>query len=249
MPSQVCELVLIADDFGLSNSVSVAILDLLNSGIVSGTSAMMCEPLTEELLLSNKLTLSGRVGVHLQATKASSLLPHKNVVSLTNHEGLFYEKWNPRQYEISEVEAEWQAQIDKFLNLGLGITHIDSHHNIHLSDKPLIKLTEVLGQRNGARVRRAANQLFTKRLNENDCDMCLNSWTLTKRPASDLVREIEQLTSTRPSINRIEIITHPGFVDERLMSVSSSTYSREYEFEQLIKLPNLLDKKKYVIKK
>ena len=248
MPTSVYELVIIADDFGLSGSVSKAIVELLRSGIVSATSAMMCEPLTKELLLLNKQYLSGRCGVHLQATKSRPLLAHNQVVSLTDSKGDFSEKWNSNLYMLSELKAEWLAQIEEFLMQGVGLTHIDSHHNVHLSDEVLRKFTNQLGNLYEARVRQTANQLIREKSHAADCDICLNSWTLSGKPVSDLVHEIEQLVESNSNLQRIEIISHPGFVDERLKDVSSATYSREFEFDELMKLPWLLDVNRFVIK-
>ena len=241
------ELVIVADDFGLSESVSTAIVELINDGFVSVTSAMMCEPLSRNLIYTHRETLKNRCGVHLQSTKARPIMAPDSIKSLVDENGFFLTHQEPNRYVASEIEREWLAQLDVLIQCDIGISHIDSHHNIHLKGDKAFNFVQELSASLGARVRQPAYKRYIG-TDSHNCDLCIKGWTLSGQGIEFLMNEIETITQNSDTSLKIEIITHPGKVDERLAAVSSMTSIREFEFYELKKMDHYLDTSKFFIR-
>lgn len=238
-------LIVTADDFGLTPSVSEGIVELIDLGVASRTSAMMCEPQCGSLIEMYKHSLLGRCGVHLQLTKSTPLSPNNLIPSLVNEHGKFPSKENLSSVSLSELEHEWRAQIKKLKQHHIGVSHIDSHQNVHLMPE-FHEIAILLGSEIRVSIRRAANQLNSA-LGSYSSNICLRNWTLTEQPAEVLVEEIYSIVENVDSTITIEIVTHPGRVDDLLKEVSSATDIREYELMQLRRLPHLLEGSKFRI--
>ena len=80
------------------------------------------------------------IGIHLTLVGGiKPVLPPSEVPSLTWDNGVFchdYGKLIVRDLEgkisLSEVYAEWDAQIQKIMNTGLPVTHMDGHQHMHM---------------------------------------------------------------------------------------------------------------------
>jgi predicted glycoside hydrolase/deacetylase ChbG (UPF0249 family) len=116
-------LIVNADDYGYTPSVSEGIRLAHRQGIVSTTSVMMTMPaaVTELGRLKTETPTLG-VGVHLTVTEGR---PYR-----------LPQFWEAKELarELAEVDgeelrAEWQAQIEALLATGLPLTHLDSHHH------------------------------------------------------------------------------------------------------------------------
>lgn len=131
-------LIVNADDFGISEGVNRAILEAHQRGILTSTTAMANMPSFEhaaQLALEHP-TLG--VGVHLNLTTGNPLLPRAQVPTLVGDEGrllpmsqvvrgLTFGRLDHRQ-----MEMELSAQVEKMMEAGLRITHLDSHHHLHV---------------------------------------------------------------------------------------------------------------------
>jgi len=123
-------LIINADDFGLSPGVSSGIVRAHLDGILTSTSYMVNFPWSEELapLLQQAPDLG--VGVHLNLTTGSPVLPPQQVPSLVDEAGRFSKSLPRIQFRIKPDEAlrEWSAQVDKCSRLlGRLPTHLDTH--------------------------------------------------------------------------------------------------------------------------
>ena len=84
---------------------------------------------TEYAVKHAKLHPGLKVGVHLVLSYGK---PLSACSKLTNKEGNFkFTSIMDSIPDIVEVKNEWQAQIEAFLNTGLELHHIDSHHHVH----------------------------------------------------------------------------------------------------------------------
>ena len=78
------------------------------------------------------------VGIHLVLVDERPLLPPLQVASLVGRDGFFLNRTKilsrilTGKLNFAEVEGEWTAQVEKALNAGLSITHLDSHQFVHL---------------------------------------------------------------------------------------------------------------------
>lgn len=82
------------------------------------------------------------VGVHLTLTKEKPVLSSKYVKSIIDSEGKLFSTSNnfARNYflgkiSLHEVESELTAQIEKIINTGIKISHLDSHQHLHVLPK------------------------------------------------------------------------------------------------------------------
>ena len=127
-----------ADDFGLTRGVTDGILKSHLNGILTHTSIMSngLDFIRAIQIAKDNPTLG--IGIHLNLTWGKPLNNLKSDNTLVDKRGDFFclSKFI-RLYLIGsiskkQVEAEWNAQIIKFLDSGIKITHLDSHHHIHM---------------------------------------------------------------------------------------------------------------------
>ena len=132
-------LIVNGDDFGLSAQVNAGILYAHRNGILTNTSLMVAAPAWEEAVEIARSTASLGVGLHLTLLQGKAALPPRLLPSLTDSAGNF--SHNPTlsglRYFFSkrarnEVRAECRAQIERFLETGLPLSHVDGHVNIHM---------------------------------------------------------------------------------------------------------------------
>jgi len=121
-----------ADDFGLTEGVCAGIVKAIHAGGVTATTAMACVPGAADRLKRWAPRIPGRIGAHLQLTSGTPILSPENVPSLVGNHGRFpVTRKQVRNPRTEEIFAEWSAQIEFLLRIGIEPTHLDSHHHIH----------------------------------------------------------------------------------------------------------------------
>ena len=132
------KLIINADDFGITKSVSDAIIEIHNNGIISSASLMVSMPGTDYAINLAKNNPKLGVALHFNITEGKSLV---GISSLTDNNGLFHGKI-PLNRKIAfgkiilkNVSKELEAQFKYIENAGLNLTHIDSHQHIHMNPK------------------------------------------------------------------------------------------------------------------
>jgi hopanoid biosynthesis associated protein HpnK len=132
-------LIVNGDDFGMSAQVNAGILHAHSNGILTNTSLMVAAPAWEDAVEIARSTASLGVGLHLTLVQGKAVLSPRLLPSLTDSAGNF--SHNPTlaglRYFFSrrarnEVRAECRAQIERFLETGLPLSHVDGHVNIHM---------------------------------------------------------------------------------------------------------------------
>jgi chitin disaccharide deacetylase len=132
-------LIVNADDLGWTEGVNRGILEAFHHGIVSSTS-----------LLANGAAFAGGVeavrsapglgvGVHLNLSDGPPVADRETITSLLNNDGEFAggpESLLLRRVRrgllLTEVESEWDAQIQKVRYAGIAPTHLDGHKHVHM---------------------------------------------------------------------------------------------------------------------
>ena len=127
------KLIMNADDYGMNRGVTMGVARAMRDGIVSDTTMMVGMPYAEEGARLLKSFGIQRIGLHLTLTCGKPVLPAKEVPSLVDEAGNFYPNVAEmlKYAQAADVEKEYEAQVAKFFSLGLGMTHIDSHHHSH----------------------------------------------------------------------------------------------------------------------
>lgn len=214
------EVVVNADDFGLSNAVNYGIIDCHKSGLINSATIMMNAKATEHAIQLAKETPSLKIGIHLVLTSGAPLL--HDVPSLVDTEGNFKKQMaiidEPDCVSLEELEREWSTQIECFLKSGLVPTHFDSHHHMHGIPRfhPVVKrLSEYY-------------HLPTRKVRDDLIDIPV----ITDLFMDDFYGEtavqgyFATLNERVKNCASVEIMAHPAYLDEELMHQSSYTYER-----------------------
>ncbi len=129
-------LVVNADDFGLSTRINEGIVRSHREGIVTATSLMAVGRAFAHAVECCRMVPTLDVGVHLTLVAEQPLLPGRT--SLVEDDGRFPEgagallrRWLRGRIRLADVRAEWSAQIERVLNHGIRVTHLDSHQHVH----------------------------------------------------------------------------------------------------------------------
>ena len=132
-------LIINGDDFGFSSGVNQAIIEAHDRGILTSTSLMVTGEAFEEAVMLAKARPQLAVGLHLVLACGRSLLPSSQIPHLVDAQGNFSDQ--PEKaglyYQFSaaaqrEIPLEMRAQLEKFCQTGLPLSHVDGHVHVHL---------------------------------------------------------------------------------------------------------------------
>lgn len=224
------QLIISADDFGLTEAVTKGISESIRNGSVTRTSAMMCTNGSEWIQRYAK-DLDGKIGLHLQMTDGTPLLPAKEVPSLVCDDKRF--RANSKDLgmlEPVEIEKEWEAQITALLDLGITPSHLDTHHNVHRFPKVFKAYCSLAVKYNLPT--RALSPIMAKKLDSmgvlgSDC--CLETWHGDHITTSNLISHLLRAFEAINNNGTVELMCHPGYIDKNLEQRSHYVQAREKE--------------------
>jgi hopanoid biosynthesis associated protein HpnK len=131
-------LIINADDFGLTERINDAIVEGHRKGIVTSTTLMANGPAFDNAAERAKTERKLGIGIHLNLSEGTPLTDPSQLSCLINETGVFY--LSPVQMlrklmlpgmSLGKVEMELRAQIEKVLNAGIEVTHLDGHKHFH----------------------------------------------------------------------------------------------------------------------
>jgi predicted glycoside hydrolase/deacetylase ChbG (UPF0249 family) len=220
------KLIVNADDFGFSQGVNHGIIDSYLYGIVNSTTMMMTMAGTEHAIQLAKKYPKLRVGIHLVLTCGKPLVAH--VPSLIDNNGHFrsLSTFDPKVISLDELEREWTAQIERFINAGLKPTHLDSHHHVHTL-KELHPVVKNLSIKFGMPVRK--NVFHSIDGVESFSDVSLFDFYGEGVKPDYFTKLNERFKDSMT----IEVMCHPAYLDNNLLHGSSYAYQRLTELEIL----------------
>jgi hopanoid biosynthesis associated protein HpnK len=132
-------LIVNADDFALHPSVNRAIILAHREGIVTSTTILAGGMAFLDAIEDLKSCPELGVGVHLCLVDQRPVLKPEEVSSLVNGEGrfcasyaAFLKRYLLGQIHHQQMQRELEAQVGRIRDLGLKITHLDSHQHLHL---------------------------------------------------------------------------------------------------------------------
>lgn len=159
-------LIVNADDFGISSSVNQAILRAYTEGILTSTSLMVTADAAEQAIAFAESHPGLAVGLHLVLVCGRSALPPEQIPHLVDANGCFPD--NPvkagLRYQFSrlareELRREIRAQLEKFHQTGLPLSHVDGHLHLHMHPVVLKILAELATEFNIPAIRLPAEEL------------------------------------------------------------------------------------------
>lgn len=131
-------LIVNADDFGISEGVNKGIIEAHRRGILTSTTAMANMPAFEHAVQLARENPELGVGVHLNLTSGTPLLPPSQIPRLVRPDGRFHtlsfvlRQLTLGQLDEGQIEAELSAQVERVMSVGISPTHVDSHHHVHM---------------------------------------------------------------------------------------------------------------------
>ncbi len=145
-----------ADDFGISSGVNAAIEKAYHQGILNATSLMVNQKYAVQAVEMSKKMPDLDLGLHVNLTNEYPALEASKLPLLTGKDGKFKNGFLKllllsifkSKTLRSEVKAETEAQVQKALNMGVKLTHIDSHRHVHMIPlifKVVLELKEKYG--------------------------------------------------------------------------------------------------------
>lgn len=121
-----------ADDLGWSVGVNKGIVEAYQNGVVNSATLIVTGKAFEQAVTLIKTHRLANIGLHFNLTEGVAIL--KSHRTLTDAQGNFHRAIHQRDaLDQEEVFAELEAQYQKAQDAGVNITHIDSHHHIHMT--------------------------------------------------------------------------------------------------------------------
>lgn len=227
------KLIVNADDFGYSKGINYGIIEAHRNGIVNSTTMMMNMPGVSHAVELAKENPNLKVGIHLVLTCGKPLLT--DVPTLVDQDGFFKKNRDILESNISleELEREWTAQVEKFLETGLTLTHIDSHHHVHTVPR-FLPVVQKLSKKYNLSVRRVSDHALEGVPPYSD--VFLHEFYGEGATYDYFEKIVTQVQDGQT----VEVMCHPGYLDHEVLNNSSYAKDRVTEIEILtsIRLPN-----------
>ena len=134
------KLVVNVDDLALHPSVSRFVGRAIERSAITSTSVLANGPYLNDVRAMNDAGEFATIGLgaHLNVLRGSPLSPPGEVTTLLGTGGMFLGNFTrfalrlaAGRIQISEIEREWSRQIERLLDLGLKLTHLDSEQHTH----------------------------------------------------------------------------------------------------------------------
>jgi hopanoid biosynthesis associated protein HpnK len=236
------ELIVNADDFGISEAVNRGIVEAHERGIVTSTSLMATGPAFEHAVTLARSCPGLAIGVHLTLTEHRPLIGAAAAPSLVGVDGAFaphtaqlLRKQLRARISLLEARAELDAQIRRVRAAGISISHVDGHQHVHVLPGVARVVAELAAEHGIGAVRYPAERVrsymvrsarHAKRLAEQLAlgALCSRSPLAPLRRSDDFVgfyfggrldeANLETVLTSLPSRGTVELMCHPG--DERM---------------------------------
>lgn len=238
-------LILNADDFGYSYGVNYGIIESHLRGVLTSTTLMAGMPGFDHAVSLAKAHPSLGVGVHLTLTCGRPVLTDHKTLTEPNgdfHSQAYYHN-EEQPLDKDEVYREWKAQIEKVLAAGIHPTHLDSHHHVH-TFRGLEDVFVRLAREYDLPVRNSRHDCTDNHVQGVPCpnylvDFIEGSGAHFHTPLTEYAPAIESnmhriLLEAFKTLDCVEIMCHPAYLDTAVMLHSSFNLHRMCEVDLLI---------------
>ncbi len=227
------QLLVVADDFGLTTGVVEGIIDAHENGIVTATSVMVNAPAAPEAFAYARAHPSLAVGLHFVLTFGRPVGPPAALGDLVDDEGRFRRRGHGAHERATpeRVREELDAQLEA-LERGLGRppTHIDGHHHVHVLPGVLVAVLERAAQlkipvRSTDPLNRGVIRKSGVETPERFVESFYGSGHVDVEALLSVLRDLPDTTS--------ELMCHPARKDDMLSTLSGYTAPRYEELQAL----------------
>lgn len=217
------QVVVNADDLGMSQEVNAAIFALMSELRLRSATVMANGPAFAAAAQQAKAFPNCSFGVHLNLTQYEPLTRGAGARAITNGSGVMSREIQHASVSRRLLQAmydEWCAQIERVASSGIPISHLDSHHHVHTTMPVAFPVLKAVQRRYGIRAVRLSKNLYAA---DQACSRVL---LLKKRLFNTAVRALyrtrvtdgftELMTFARippaatASWRTVEAMVHPG---------------------------------------
>jgi chitin disaccharide deacetylase len=209
-----------ADDLGISARVNDAIFGLMADRKVSSASLMANGAAFQDAVRQMHHFPACSFGVHLNITEFEPLRFGKALRPLTTANGHFNRQARrvPLTRELkAAIFREWSLQVERVLQAGVAVSHVDSHHHTHTLI-PLLPFVKRLCARFGIkrirmrhtfewplrpRLWRVGNRLYNWRLRKTEGLLCAQEFG----PFAAFLSAVPRFSRNSTTV---ECMVHPG---------------------------------------
>jgi hopanoid biosynthesis associated protein HpnK len=162
-------LIVNADDFGFTRGVNKAIVRAFQTGIVTSTTIMANGEAFDDAVELARANPDLGVGCHLAVVGGMPVAPPSEVSSLVDDRGALPATLTRLMLKLArgsiptnEVAREFRAQIERVVESGIGITHLDTHKHSHTHPQVMQALARVAAEFEIECVRNPFERFFTR---------------------------------------------------------------------------------------
>lgn len=216
------EVIINADDFGLSISDNAIIQSAFKAGVISSATLMVNTPGFEQACkMARHPMLRGRIGLHFNITHGSPLSPwiasRRTFCDANGEFDLSLSRYALRlgAKDLAAVQEELQAQWQRCLDYGVRPSHLDSHNHVH-NIWPIGEVVARFAARQGVPIRLARNLgenlSLPKRIFKTFFNRRLRS--LGGATADYVCTPADLQYAAPPDHGTLEVIVHPLHLEE-----------------------------------
>jgi hopanoid biosynthesis associated protein HpnK len=160
------ELIINADDFGLTQGVNEGIIRAHLNGVLTSATLMANKSAFDDAAKRARENLSLGVGCHLVLVGGFAVAPPKEISSLVDADGRLPQSLGKLVAKLSlgivrqkHIEWEFRAQIEKIRGAGIEPSHLDTHKHTHAHPRVMKALAHVAKSFGITRVRKPFESL------------------------------------------------------------------------------------------
>lgn len=199
-----------------------AVFALMSRRRITSATLMPGGPFLDEAVRAAESFSECSFGVHLTLTEFSSVSGDERIAPLLDEEGRFRKplRTGSLNREVMEgIYQEWEAQIQKIRDLGIRISHVDSHHSVHQRFRFLPVLKRLLRQFKIRKVRIRStlypvprSSSFALRARNRLWNRMAKNWlgASTTQGFAEFLPFFEIAKRGRLKANPVEAAVHPG---------------------------------------
>lgn len=181
------QLIVTADDYGLSVAVNEAVESAHRHGILTAASLMVAEPAARDAVDRARRLPKLAVGLHLVVVDGRPVSPASEIPALLGRDGRFSTCLACAGFRYfflpsarRQLETEIRAQYQAFQDTGLKLDHVNAHHHMHLHPTVLGLLIRI-GKEFGLRAVRLPREPLFHRRRINWTRLFLSPWLALMR--------------------------------------------------------------------
>jgi chitin disaccharide deacetylase len=132
------QVILNADDFGLTRGVNEGIIRAHREGILTSTTLMANGPAFDDAIELARANPKLGIGCHLVLSGGMAVAPAQQIPSLAGPDGAlpeslaaFVVRVTSGRLHSADMETELRAQIEKIRSAGVEPSHVDTHKHTH----------------------------------------------------------------------------------------------------------------------